>query len=279
MHNTRNITSMSGGFQCKYCFQKWQKRENMEKHAVMCGFWHKSTKIHEDDYDTTPTITELFKVVKEFAYKCDKLQKRVDQLENRQQSHQKKQILDYLQEHPASSPAIELFRTFSISREHLEIVFEDDLSAGIKSCIKTHLRGESLPIRAFTQKPNTLYVYDTMTQNDSLDPVVCKWHIMTNVELDKLISILSFKFLQAFMAWKKENCPQVETAYIYELTDDDEHQNSHNNAVNEQIKQQQQTYMIKINGQRVNEDRRRNDIKQMLYTYLQKCLPNVIEIA
>lgn len=279
MHNTRNIPQkMSGGFQCKYCFQKWQKRENMEKHAIMCGFWHKSSKIHEDDYDTTPTITELFKVVKEFAYKCDKLQKRVDQLENRQQNRQKKQIMEYLQEHPATSPAIELFRTFSISREHLETVFEDDLTAGIKSCIKTHLRGDSLPIRAFTQKPNTLYVYDTIGQTDPSDITTNKWHIMTNVELDKLISILSFKFLQAFMAWKKENCPQVKTEYIYELADDDQ-PNPHNNAANEQIKQQHQTYMIKINGQRINEDKRRNDIKQMLYTYLQKPLPSVIEIV
>jgi len=277
MHNTRNITSMSG-FQCKYCFQKWQKRENMEKHAIMCGFWHKSSKIHEDDYDTTPTITELFKVVKEFAYKCDKLQKRVEQLENRQVTRQKKQILDYLQEHPAHISAIELFRTFSISREHLEIVFEDDLSAGIKACIKTHLRGESLPIRAFTQKTNTLYAYDIPAQNDSVEKASSKWHIMTNMELDKLISILSFKFLQAFMAWKKENCPQVETEYIYELTDD-EQINSHTNAINEQIKQQQQTYMIKINGQRINEDKRRNDIKQMLYTYLQKPLPGVIDLV
>lgn len=277
MHNTRNITSMTG-FQCKYCFQKWQKLENMEKHAIMCGFWHKSSKIHEDDYDSTPTISELFKVVKEFAYKCDKLQKRVDKLENRQFTLQKKQILDYLQEHPATSSAIDLFRTFNISRAHLEIVFEDDLSAGIKACIKTHLQGVSLPICAFTQKPNTLYVYDTISQNDSLDSVSRKWHIMTNAELDKLISILSFKFLQSFMAWKKENCPQVETEYIYELVDDDA-VNSHNNAINEQIKQQQQTYMIKINGQRVNEDKRRNDIKQMLYTYLQKPLPGIIEIA
>jgi hypothetical protein len=250
----------------------------MEKHALMCGFWHKSSKIHEDDYDTTPTITELFKVVKEFAYKCDKLQKRVEQLENRQQSRQKKQILDYLQEHPTESPAIDLFRTFSISREHLEIVFEDDLSTGIKACMKTHLHGEYLPIRAFTQKPNTLYVYGTMSKNDSLEKVANNWHIMTNGELDKLISILSFKFLQAFVLWKKENYPQVQTEHIYELTDDDQ-TSSHNNAVNEQIKQQQQTYMIKINGQRVNEDKRRNDIKQMLYTYLQKPLPNVIEIA
>ena len=279
MHNTRTITKMSGGFQCKYCFQKWQKQENMEKHAVMCGFWHKSTKIHEDDYEVAPTITELFKVVKEFAYKCEKLQKRVDQLENRQHTHQKKQILDYLQAHPAPSSVVELFRTFQISQEHLEIVFEDDLSAGIKTCIKTHLKGTSLPICAFTQKPNTLYVYDTIAQNDaSADIIEVKWHIMTNQELDKLISILSFKFLQAFVLWKKENCPQVETEYMYELVDDDP-QNTRNNAINEQIKQQQQTYMIKINGQRINEDKRRNDIKQMLYAYLQKPLPNVIEIV
>jgi uncharacterized coiled-coil protein SlyX len=272
MHNNKHTKQMTG-FQCKYCFQKWQKRENMEKHALMCGFWHRSTQVHEDDCDSTPTITELFKVVKEFAYRCDKLQKRVDQLESRQNHRQKKQILDYLQEHPPMGTAIELFRTFQISREHLEIVFEDDLTSGIKACIKTHLHGTSLPICAFTQKSNTLYVFAP----ESVESSISKWHIMTNSELDKLISILSFKFLQAFVIWKKENCPQVETANIYEIADEDEY-NVHTQAVNEQIKQQHQTYMIKINGQRVNEDKRRNDIKQMLYTYLQKPLPTVVEL-
>jgi len=267
------------GFQCKYCFQKWQRRENMEKHALMCGFWHRTSTIHDDDYDTTPTVTELFKLVKEFAYKCDKLQKRVDQLENRQLNRQKKQILDYLQERPVSITAIELFRTFVISREHLETVFEDDLTSGIKACIKTHLQlHPSFPICAFTQKPNTLYVYDMVSANDASESTTIKWHIITTTELDKLISIISFKFLQAFVLWKKENCPKVNTEVIYELNDEDE-PNSHTQAVNEQIKQQQQTYMIKINGQRVNEDKRRNDIKQMLYTYLHKSLPTVIEIA
>lgn len=278
MHNTRNFPKMSGGYQCKYCFQKWQKRENMEKHSVMCEFWHKSSKIHDDDYDVTPTITELFKLVKEFSYRCDKLQKRVEQLENKQYVKQKKQILDYLHEYPASKPAIDLFRTFTVSKEHLETVFEDDLTAGIKACIKSHLQGASLPICAFSQKPNTLYVYDITAQQNLSDTVSHNWHIMTNGELDKLISIISFKFLQAFMAWKKTHCPQEKTENIYEISDE-ENLNSHNNAVNEQIKQQQQMYMIKINGKRVNEDKRRNDIKQMLFNYLQKPLPTVIEIV
>ena len=84
--------------------------------------------------------------------------------------------------------------------------------------------------------------------------------------------------MKAFVEWKKENFPQTISENISELHDEEE-QSSHANAINEQIKQQQQTYMIKINGKRVNEDKRRNDIKNMLYNYLQKPLPTIIEIA
>lgn len=267
---------MSNSFQCSYCFQKWHKKNTMEKHSIMCGFWHKSSKINEDDYDITPSVTELFKLVKEFAFKCDKLQKRIEQLEKKQSNQQKKQILNYLQDQHVRSSAIELFRTFTISREHLEIVFEDDLTAGIKACIKTHLCGEYLPIIAFSQKPNILYIYDVAT-HENKNNQTNTWHIMTNGELDKLISILSFKFLQAFVAWKKENFPQLEINNTYDLQEEDPH--SQTSTIHEQIKQQQQTYMIKINGLRVNEDKRRNDVKQMLYTYLQKPLPTIVEIV
>lgn len=302
MHNTKPIRIMSG-FQCKYCFQKWQKKENMEKHSVMCGFWHRTTQVHEDDYDTTPTITELFKLVKEFAYKCDKLQKRVDQLENRQNTRQKKQIIDYLQEHPPSTSAIDMFRTFHISQEHLETVFEVDLTAGIKACIKTNIQSHlrtildakqdgydvnpeavvresltTLPICAFTTKPNTLYIYETSIGSSAIITSSPQWHIITNDELDKLISILSFKFLQAFMTWKKDHCPALDSSDLYDdIADEDEHV-SQLRAVNENIRQQQQVYMIKINGQRVNEDKRRNEIKQHVYSYLQKPLPTVVEL-
>jgi hypothetical protein len=251
----------------------------MEKHELMCAFWHRSAKIHEDDYDTTPTMTELFKVVKELAYKCDKLQKRVDQLENRNNIRQKKQIIDYLNDHPPLITAIELIRSFQISNEHLETVFECDLTTGIKACIKTHINSamEKMPICAFSQKPNTLYIYDVISTIDHKDAMSTpSWHIMTNAELDKVISVISLKFLQAFIAWKNKHCPEIANATVYDIPDEESVLNTY--AVNEQIKQQQQTYMIKINGQRVNEDKRRNEIKQQLYSYLQKSLPTMVEI-
>ena len=278
IHNQSEI-GMSG-FQCKYCFRKWHKKEHMEKHNVMCGFWHRSSQIQEDDYDVTPTVTELFKLVKEFAYKCDKLQKRVDQLENRNNNQQKRNILHYLNDHPASFPAIDFIRTFHISDIHLETVFECDLTDGIKACIKTHFVSQldRLPIRAFSQKPNTLYVYDTITATTPDTSIIQPtWHVMTNAELDKLISVISLKFLQAFIAWKKQHCAELEDQAVYDIADED--LNVHTFAVNEQIKQQQQTYMIKINGRRVNEDKRRNEIKQFLYNYLHKPLPTIVELV
>ena len=95
--------------------------------------------------------------------------------------------------------------------------------------------------------------------------------------MDKLISILSLKFLQAFMLWKKAHCPQVDTINMYELIEDEHMSQAH--IANEQIKQQHQRYMSKINGQRTNEDKRRNDVKQMLYNCLHKPLPTVIELV
>lgn len=260
------------GFQCKYCFQKWKKKETMEKHIIMCGFWHKSSQIQEDDYDSTPTVSELYKLLKEFAYKCDKLQHRVDKLENRQNVRQKKQILEYLTDDVPPTSAIDFIRTFTITQSHLDTVFELDLTAGMKACIKSNMHSPSntLPIRAFAQKPNTLYIYNTPDSEDHLlSQKAVRWSIMTNAELDRIISILSFKFLQAFMLWKKTSCPiDADDSIIH--TDIE---NLRANAANEQVKQQYQTYMIKINGKRINEDKRRTEIKHALYAHLQTQMP------
>ena len=270
IHNQFHLNM--NGFQCKYCFQKWKKKETMEKHAIMCGFWHKSSQIQEDDYDSTPTVSELYKLLKEFAYKCDKLQLRVDKLENRQNVRQRKQLMEYLLDVSPPITAIEFVRTFTITQEHLDTVFDVDLTAGMKSALKSNINPQStkLPIRAFSQKLNTLYIYNTPDSEDHLlSKKPPQWSIMTNAELDRIISILSFKFLQAFMLWKKTRCPiDLDDSIIH--TDIE---NLRANAANEQAKQQYQTYMIKINGKRINEDKRRTEIKQTLYAYLQNQLP------
>jgi hypothetical protein len=37
--------------------------------------------------------------------------------------------------------------------------------------------------------------------------------------------------------------------------------------------------MIKINGQRVNEDKRRNEIKQLVYAHVQLSLPSITDFS
>ena len=304
--HSKPIKIKMAGFCCIYCHRNYQKKENLEKHKQMCEFFYRSRHNHDEEYENVPTMREMYQLVREFAYKCDKLQKRVDQLENRNALKQKKQILEYLSERPPTIGLIELVRTFTISQQHLETVFENDLTAGIKSCLKTHFKSKSditenenqsnsfelrspefsrsptasrpeifakyiFPICSFIQKPNTIYVYDSADQIS-----MNTWKIMTNTDLDKVISILSFKFLQAFVEWKKTLVTQNEATDYFV---DEQEQNESFQQVQEQIKQQQQLYMIKINGQRVNGDKRRNDIKQFLYNYFQMAMPNVVELV
>ena len=281
--HSKPIKIKMAGFCCIYCHRNYQKKENLEKHKQMCEFFYRSRHNHDEEYENIPTMRELYQLVREFAYKCDKLQKRVDQLENRNALKQKKQILEYLSERPPTIGLIELVRTFTISQQHLETVFENDLTAGIKSCLKTHFKSKSditenenqrkyiFPICSFIQKPNTIYVYDSADQIS-----MNVWKILTNTDLDKVISILSFKFLQAFVEWKKTLVTQNEPIDYFV---DEQEQNDSLQQVQEQIKQQQQLYMIKINGQRVNGDKRRNDIKQFLYNYFQMAMPNVVELV
>jgi hypothetical protein len=209
----------------------------------------------------------------------------VDQLENKHIVKQKKHILDHLSERIPSIPFINWIRNVVISQHHLESVFETDLTVGIKNCIQDYFteckkNKQLIPICSFVEKSNTIYIYESeKLELQHSEKNTAKWRTVTNADIDKMIAIISFKFLQAFIEWKKNiNIADVSSSYLL----DDENISEelrHKNAIQEQIKQQQQTYMIKINGQRVNEDKRRNEIKQLVYAHVQLSLPSITDFS
>jgi len=73
---------------------------------------------------------------------------------------------------------------------------------------------------------------------------------MSNDDIDKFISILSYKFLQEYMKFQRSEIEQIEN--------DETTQENHI------------IYMIKINGDKCSDDRRRNEIKRIMYLKLQE---------
>lgn len=269
-------------FSCTYCYRKYRKKENYDKHLSCCEFFYRSRRMHVDIiYEPIPSQRELYQLVKELAYKCDKLEKKIEQLETTNRNANRKQITEYLQDYIPENTAYQWAHQIDIQEKHLKIVFENTIVEGMKQVIEDHTSIHS-PFCSFYQKNNTLYIYNNEIEEDE-----SKWHAATNKELDKIISILSYKFLKAFVEWKQKNeCPML----VYDSEIDNTLSTSEQEIeekIAEDIKKQQLMYMMKINGNRVNssctsitkigDDIKRTEMKKTLYELVQKKLPTFVE--
>lgn len=263
---------------CTYCYRAYKKKDNYDKHVQCCEFFYRSRMQHADvAYEPIPTQRELYQLVKELAYKCDKLQKKVDKLETTNTNKQRKHITDYLQEHTPQITAFQWAHQIEINQHHLETIFENSLIEGIAQSIRDHIHIVSLlPFCAFSQKQNTIYIYNTTSEEDH--DATPQWHAMSNKEMDKIISIISYKILRAFMEWQQKY-------YHHPINQDDPEfdtstgDSSREEQIADDMKKQHIVYMIKINGSRISEDRKRTEIKKVLYNAIQKPLPSIVELS
>ena len=78
---------------------------------------------------------------------------------------------------------------------------------------------------------------------------------MSNAELETMVIYLSQLFLREFLKWQKENATDLEE--------------------NEDKKEQELTYMIKINGMKMSLDKRAGELKKWLFPLLEENLKTV----
>lgn len=271
-----------GDYACTYCYRKYRKKENYDKHLSCCEFFYRSRSMHVDIiYEPIPSQRELYQLVKELAYECDKMKKKIEQLETNNRNTNKKQITEYLQDYVPETNAYQWAEQIDIQEKHLNTVFNNTIIEGMKQAISEHIFVNS-PFCSFYQKNNTLYIYNNENEVDAP-----KWHAATNRELDKIISILSYKFLKTYLEWKQKNEYPL---YHYEDDPDSKLSTSEQELeekIAEDMKKQQLIYMMKINGNRTNsnctsitricDDVKRTEIKKTLYDLVQKKLPTFVE--
>ena len=240
--------------QCIHCHRIYRKKENYEKHAQCCEFFYRARqkKSHDeqmDSYDIIPSPREMFQLLKELAYRNARLEEEVAKLRQSTSVKQRNIIQSNLQSVKPTLTGVEWSKTFTVDMTDLESVFDYDLTQGIKHCIKRNiveLKTVVLPIAYFEQKQHNLYLYDYELPQDKdvIEPP--KWQIANQYHLDKIVSILSMKFLQYFMAWQRD--------YLENNKKEDE----------DTMKNKLIVYMMKINSVNSQVDRRRNEVKRAL---------------
>jgi hypothetical protein len=147
----------------------------------------------------------------------------------------RKSIQEYLEQlAPPDKTFAEWTNSLEITQDALETVFQNDLKSGIQQVLDIPLA--NLPIRAFSQKPNIFYLYDTESE----------WRQMSADEFVKFVNKIERKFQRKYEEWAQEHRQQ---SYASEK--------SQNEAM---------TRMAKVHG--FSERPRTPFIKKWLYTQL-----------
>jgi hypothetical protein len=195
-------------YKCNHCTRTYKIKTNYTKHTLFCEIINKTPREREieNDADKLPSSRELYMILLEVTAKYAQLEKKVDELTKSANTKKRKiNVIDWLNDNYTYNDCITFEKWVSsikITRTHLELIFNSDYIHGNVEILKylmLQLSNEHLPIKAFQQKENILFVCILdETQNK-------KWEIMDDTIFVTLMNTISKQIFSEFSKWQTEN--------------------------------------------------------------------------
>lgn len=210
---------------CIYCGKSYKVRLNLDKHLILCEITHKSKRpisaskgaSYDDDEDDimqqTISSKKLYQIVMQLSLKCNRLESKVAELNKYANKQiQKIDIIGHLNNITKStnSQTSLLFENITeiitVEQSDIEFLFHNSFTETVnlilsRSIYKKDNEDIALPIAAFKEKKNTIYVY---TKNQSQNQNPC-WSIVTRENFIRFLNIIQFKISKALSEWRKKN--------------------------------------------------------------------------
>lgn len=258
----------SGTYHCNYCNNEYKLKVNYDRHVGFCEFKCKSIREINNELDgafeKTPSLNEVFGFMKQLVIRVDKLEKENEKLKQFV-NHEKRKIdvLDWLNSKSNITPPI-TFHDWVVSfpiQQHLQRVFDENLYSGFVQCFEAGFNHISLknianlPICAFSNKQNILYVYDKVVENSQ---VVTKWSIFNDDLFHRWLSYIEKQFIIEFKNWCDTHPDYVNTA--------DDHKFSIYTS----------NYQ-KILGGNMSTETRNHRVRQHIYNKIKRNFKNILE--
>lgn len=198
------LRTKNNKYLCETCNAVFNQKKNLNSHEKTCRLIHltKSEKnAMIDNYnDTTPSVRDLYMAVKLLTDKVIDLEKEIVLLKNANKQKRPIEILNAY--YIPQKPYIEWLNDLRVRREHLETVFEYNLSEGMIKLISEY---EVLPIKLFYNK-RKIFVFSQ--EENQFHP--CWNDTMKEEEFEKFIDILCGRFIREFILWENENMAKIE---------------------------------------------------------------------
>lgn len=182
------------------CGKQYKRLKSFQEHRALCEMINlASANENKDHLLDTPSTLDMWLAVKMLINKNTKLEKEVKKLRGWVSTQRKKlSVIDWLNDN--STPEIsykEWIYSVILDQEDLEMVFAHNFVEGMFHILRRQLpicSDLELPIKAFDQKINSLFVY-----NDN------KWSVMDRDDFKKMISSLHQKLQKQFNIYNKKN--------------------------------------------------------------------------
>jgi hypothetical protein len=231
-------------------------KPSYNRHISICKFVHISAKenIQRDFSEKEPTLSEMFNIVVKICDENERLKKRIENLERNNIQIRRKTIDEYLSMNTKNIVSYPIWmNSLAISDENLKFLFSTNLVECLKNVLEESIDKttmDCLPLKIFTQKQNTVYVFDNSNG---------KWRVQTSAEFKQFISCLSHRVLRKYLDWKKMN----------------DELNGSADSMNETAQELNIQYMNKVNGFGKTMESRVSEIRKWMFGKIQISLKNI----
>lgn len=182
------------------CGKQYKRLKSFQEHRALCEMI-KLASINENKEHLldTPSTLDMWLAMKVLINKNTRLEKEVKKLRNWVGAQRRKlSVIDWLNERaPPEINYTDWVESITLDQEDLEMVFQHDFIGGMYHILCRQLpvcEGLDLPIKAFDQKLNTLFIYNNK-----------KWSVMDRDDFKKLVSSIHHKLHQQFNIYNKKN--------------------------------------------------------------------------
>ena len=241
-----NNTEMRTQYKCSQCNTNYPTKHILDHHVSVCKFMHTSYNEHsiERYYREMeiPSQESMAHYLFHLTRKYEELEQKMAKLQQSVISTRRKSVQEYLEQLPPPNESFsDWATTIEIPDQILETLFKTDLKNATRILLDNIFENQDLPLRAFSQKSNTFYLYDKSAE----------WRAMTGEEFTKWIEKIEHKFLRKFNQWTKDqeiDTPQAQEKIV--------------------------AYMAKVNG--IKQPNRVTDLKKWLYSRIEVSLKQIV---
>lgn len=191
---------------CMYCGKSYKKRQNLNKHITICEITINSRKTITEEFNI-PNSQQIFELVVELANRCNRLEKKIEELsKNSNKENKKLDVISWLNINIVPEIKFDnLLEKINITNEDIKPLYNNknfvDILNNVFSNNIYNYKEYNYPLYAFNQKPHKLYVYLSSEY---------KWRELDKDELIKFLNKIHMKIYKALQSYKKENEDMIE---------------------------------------------------------------------